>query len=522
MLSHSMPDAAESHLSSRIHPLNSIVESPTPNESHQVPTRIADEGTSLQTTSDQAAHSSPAKPSPPPPEPQSSPGTPSTDLQQLGVELYSQLPPALQRLVSPLFVEPYSNPSSIPTSYQPRLTSAFFREAFREDLFDLEMMASHQVNAKEPVDPAWVKTRLRAYGLLQGDESAINRYAEVLQAAKAVVDRPRDSFPHDQDVELFGAKLERCRDANEHTFLNQILPFFIKETRCVPACHSRASEFTVLQRVLIEQSAETSMNNESEADPAKLARVADLTESEERVSISFFRSGMIELTNRDFSRTLPFFHDDTLFDKDLNKDMEKDAHVTNPRPDRTYGVDLTTVIWPEGFILPAKVQLLMEVVRSCLHIFLILEEKSFGGNIVEARNQVCRGGAITINTERQLRKKLGMLEKARPDLNTFMISVVLIDQIWEVWILWAELHAPDPKRPEKPLRRPTYHMNCVFVEALAKEGGLRIVRRVLHNIMDWVVGERLEKLRPLHKAIVEYADNRNLASGKQRKRQKRH
>ncbi|KAI4088328.1 MAG: hypothetical protein L6R37_008221, partial [Teloschistes peruensis] len=165
------PDAAEGHLSSRIHPPNSIVEGPAPNESHQVPTRMADEGTSLQTTSDQAANSSLPKPSPPPPEPQSSPGsshshsepeeispdrrTPSTDPQQLGVELHSQLPPALQRLVSPLFVEPYSNPSSVPTSYQPRLTSAFFREAFREEydqyieskpkdslpsLLDLEMM----------------------------------------------------------------------------------------------------------------------------------------------------------------------------------------------------------------------------------------------------------------------------------------------------------------------------------------------------------------------------------------------
>ncbi|KAI4088098.1 MAG: hypothetical protein L6R37_008240 [Teloschistes peruensis] len=159
-------------------------------------------------------------------------------------------------------------------------------------------------------------------------ESAINRYPEVLQAANAVVDRPRDSFPLDQDVELFRAKLERYRDANEDTLLNQILPFFIKETRWVPTCRSRASEFPVLQRVLIEQSAENSINNESVADPEKLARVADLTESEEQ---------------------------------------------------------------------------------------------------------------------------LGMLEKAGPDLNTFIFSVVLTDQIFEVWIHWAEVHDPDPKHPEKPL-----------------------------------------------------------------------
>ncbi|KAL8641991.1 MAG: hypothetical protein Q9228_001258 [Teloschistes exilis] len=207
-------------------------------------------------------------------------------------------------------------------AYQPRLTSAFFREAFTEEydqyveskskdslpsLSDMEMMASNQAALKEPVDPVWVASRLRAYGLLQEDKSAVKRYPKVLQAAKAVINKPRNSFPHDQDVELFKAKLETYRNANEDTLLNQLLPFFVKETRWIPACLSGTSERTTVQHVLIEQPAEHSMRNVSVADPEELTRAAGLTESEERVSVSFFCSGMIEITNRDYSRTLPVF-----------------------------------------------------------------------------------------------------------------------------------------------------------------------------------------------------------------------
>ncbi|KAL9583497.1 MAG: hypothetical protein Q9212_002668 [Teloschistes hypoglaucus] len=540
------PDAAHS---SPI--LLSTVEGPAPNESHQDLTPTADHGTFLQATSDQAADLSPVKPSPPLPEPQASPRssptnsepeqaspdsrTPSLDPQELGVELYSQLPPALQRLLSPLFVEPFPDPFSVPTSYQPRLTSAFFREAFREEynqyveskprdslpsLFDLEMMAPHQAALKEPIDPAWVTSRLRAYGLFQEDESSMKRYPEVLQAAKAVINKPRDSFPHDEDIELFKAKLETYRNANEDTLLNQVLPFFFKETRWIPACRSEAKDSTVLRNVIIQEPEEHSTTDKSQADLEALARVAALEGSEERVSVSFFRSGMIEITNRDYSRTLPFFNDDALLDKDLNNLMAKDAHLINPRPDRAYGVNPKVITWPDGFILPTNVQLLMEIVRSCFHVFLILEGKSSGGKILEARNQVCRGGAIGINTERHLRKELGMPEKTGPDLETLMFSVVVTDQTLEVWVHWAEVLAPDPKHPEKHLPRPKYHMNCVFVNALAEAGALGRIRRVLHNIMDWGVGERLEKLAPVHEAIVEYADNRSFASGKERKRQK--
>ncbi|KAL9597191.1 MAG: hypothetical protein Q9219_005313 [cf. Caloplaca sp. 3 TL-2023] len=457
---------------------------------------------------------------------------PSLDL---GVELYQKLPGSLQRLVSPLFVEPYSDPAAVPTPYRPRLTSAFFRQAWREEyeqyvkskpknslpsLFDLEMMASPQVDLKEPSDHQWVKTRLQAYGLHQDDDAALKRYPEVLKAAEVIIDRPRDSYPNEQDVEMFRAKLRTYRDSNEDTFLNQILPYFVKDARWVPARSSSATEPSMLQYVLIEQSADNPPSDQSQIDSEKLAQIADLTESEDRVSVSFFLSGLLEISNRDFSRTLPFFNDETHLDKDLNKDMEKDSHMTNPRPDRTFGVNPEKISWPSGFVLPRDIQLLIETVRSCYHVFLLLEAKAAGGSIIEARNQVCRGGAICINMQRHLRRILEIPEQPGPDLDTFMFSVVLTDQVLEVWVHWAEVHGHNSADPSKAASRETYHMNQVFTKALNEPGALSKIRRVLHKILDWGVGERLEKLGSVHEAIVAYAEDHNPPTYHASKKQK--
>lgn len=84
--------------------------------------------------------------------------------------------------------------------------------------------------------------------------------------------------------------MEIYRNANDDTLLCRLLPFFVKETRWVPARYSGASKPTVLQYILIEQTAEHSISNESKAELEELAHVADLIGSEERQSVPFFRS----------------------------------------------------------------------------------------------------------------------------------------------------------------------------------------------------------------------------------------
>ncbi|KAL8659043.1 MAG: hypothetical protein Q9202_007306 [Teloschistes flavicans] len=354
-------------------------------------------------------------------------------------------------------------------------------------LFDLEMMASSNVEPTEPsANPAWVRSRLQAYGLVQGDDAALKRHPEVLKAAMAVINKPRDSFPNTNDVEMFQAKLKTYENSNEDTLLLQILPFYIREARWVPASSSGPLEPAIFRYVLIEQPADSPQSNKSDVE--KVAEQASLTESEDRVSVSFFKSGMLEFANRNFSQPIPFFSDETVkLDRNVNKAMEKDAKMTCPRPDRTFGVNPMKITWPSGFTMPRELQLLMEVVRSCYYIFLIVEGKSSGGNISVARNQACRGGAISIYMERSLRVKLDIPEKPGADLTTMMFSVVITDQVVEIWIHWAEVHGPNPKDLSEPLQRPTYHMHCVFVEVLQKVGP---IRRAIHNILDWGVGER--------------------------------
>ncbi|KAL8952114.1 MAG: hypothetical protein Q9222_001951 [Ikaeria aurantiellina] len=168
----------------------------------------------------------------------------------LGTKLHLQLPQHLQRLVSPLFVDPYTDPASVPRPYQPRLTSAKFRELFRDDyetyvalkpkdslpsLFDLEMTSVPETDLPKPKDPAWVKARLKLYGLHQGDDAAYNRYPAIGKAVESIINAPRDSSPTADEVAVFTAKLEKYRTQNEDTYLRHILPLLLRESRQVPA-----------------------------------------------------------------------------------------------------------------------------------------------------------------------------------------------------------------------------------------------------------------------------------------------
>ncbi|KAL8709044.1 MAG: hypothetical protein Q9220_006168 [cf. Caloplaca sp. 1 TL-2023] len=417
----------------------------------------------------------------------------------LGSVLHSQLSGHLQRLVSPLFVDPYTDPSSVPHLYQPRLTSAKFRDLFRDDyekyvalkpkgslpsLFDLEMASPQTADLpKAKVDPAWVRARLKFHGLHQDDEAAEKRYPEVMEAAEKIINKPRDSYPTVQEIQRFKVKLAKYRTHNEDTFLLEILPFLRKEERLVPAAAGRTEDDVWI---------ETTKDVPQSQDEA-WAQKADIRAKEEQVSVTFDASGLTQIANRDFDRTILFFTNDS----DLNKALAKKAEMTNPRPDRTFGIDSELMGWPKGFVLPPDIQNVMETIRSCTHVFLILEGKAAGGDLNEAKNQACRGGAVVVHRERVLRDHMHLKDKLGADLYTFIFSIVLTDQVVQIFVHWAEVH------DAKDLNAVTYHMNLVVAGALDEKGTLGKVRKAIHNILDWGVEHRLHKqLKPVRDAII--------------------
>ncbi|KAL9595266.1 MAG: hypothetical protein Q9219_006542, partial [cf. Caloplaca sp. 3 TL-2023] len=455
-----------------------------------------------------------------------------------------QKPPnfLLTKFVSPLFLEPFQDPSAVPTHYRPKYTTPLFRETFKNQwlegrskkrdhsdlpslpsLFDLEMMAGEstdntspsQTNAPAtPTDAEWTKSQLSEYGLRQEDDDAWGRYPELQQAVNAVLSRPRDSVPSPKVVAQYNAKLKTYRDLNEDTFLSEIIPLLFGKDRWVPA-----SQPQTFSHVQIKQSGAQSVPQLPTADFNRLAEMAQLLPTEDRVSVDFYDSGMITITNRDFSRNLPFLNDDSVkFHPDLNRALMKAAGITNPRPDKCFAVAPHKIDWPAGFIIPTVIRVMLEIVRACFHTFLLLGGKSADGSIVEARNQANRGGALVVNAERQVIDFVGISETPGADLRTFMFSVVLTPDMLEVWVHWAEVHDNGPvdhKSPYKVPLRTTYHMNQVFETTLRDrgDGTLGKIRRILHNIMDWGLGARLEKLKPVHEAIVDHARSHDPTTG---------
>ncbi|KAL8927679.1 MAG: hypothetical protein Q9172_001239 [Xanthocarpia lactea] len=373
---------------------------------------------------------------------------------------------------------------------------------------------------KVPTDPVWVRESLEAYNMFQNQEEAYGRYPELDKKVEKILSRKRQSGVTAEEYQEFKLTLSEYRDSNEDSMVNNVLPFLIKASRKVPP--NRAPKSLVGMEPL-HQEDESGVNSEdsdsedsgieSQSDPmgdlAKqdetvLAKMADLAKYEVWVSVSFLRSGVVQITNREFWRTpLPSrFPGDVGLDKDLLKAMAKEDKLSNPKPDRVYGISRTKFKWPQGFRIPSVIRIYLNTIRSCYHSYLINEAKAAGADIREARNQVCRGGTALVLSARELRALLGEKDVVGADLRTIVFSMVMSPETVEIWVHWAEV--PRKTQHGKTTQRPIYHMNLVRSESMNNKTGMEKLRACLHNIVDWGVGSRWDELQPLYDKIIEF------------------
>ncbi|KAI4117578.1 MAG: hypothetical protein LQ338_007520 [Usnochroma carphineum] len=321
---------------------------------------------------------------------------------------------------------------------------------------------------KIPGDAAWARLRLQTYGLHQDNVAVFERYPAFNQQLQDILNAKRHSTVTDNEQRLYLVTHRKYKNQNEDTLINKLIPLFIKDHRTVP-------------QPLVDR--------------------AGITEAEEQVSVAFIDSGLVEISNREFSKAVTFVLDG---DSDLNKALQKDANFTNPKPDRTFAVDLEKIRWPLGFHVPSTISALLEVMRSCCHPFCILEAKSVNGSMEDARNQACRDGAYLIFYERFLRALVGETDVSGPDTRTFVFSIVLSPDGVEIWVHWALV----PDKDSKDTDARDYHMNLLYTKAVADKEALGPIRKVIHNILDWGIGRRFDALKPLHDNIVAFGRKR--------------
>ncbi len=157
-----------------------------------------------------------------------------------------------------------------------------------------------------PADSEWVKGRLYQYGLHQEDVTALARFPGFETHVRDILKRKRDSEVSPKEQKSFMVAHRKFKDFNKDTVMYQLMPFLV--------------------------------NRDRKVSQSLVYRANILNGEEAQVSVDFIDSGLMTIANREFSRSLAWIFAN---DKDLNKAMKKDAHMTTPKPDRTFAVDVS-------------------------------------------------------------------------------------------------------------------------------------------------------------------------------------
>ncbi|KAL9594062.1 MAG: hypothetical protein Q9219_007237 [cf. Caloplaca sp. 3 TL-2023] len=314
----------------------------------------------------------------------------------------------------------------------------------------------------------WVQAKLKSHMLFQDDQETWAKYPLFREHVHSILNQNRKSEVAPVEAAEYQEMLKIYHAANEDTFLGEILPFLIKSSRTVTSEGSKTG---------------SNATKDAEMDSAVVA---------------WYRSGMRTIWNREYKRTFLSFRDGQDADDEMVAAMQKEDKVTNPKPDRIFAIASEAAPFPEGFRIPEEIDDYLEIVPGTHNPHALLEGKSMEGNILDARNQACRGGAALVLAHRLLRETIGMPNEKGPDKSTMVFSVTLSPSVVEVWVHWAL--APEDGGKLK------FHMNCLAQKAIAENlGG---IRRVLHNILDWGCGTRQEELKKLYEEIVTYTEKK--------------
>ena len=313
-------------------------------------------------------------------------------------------------------------------------------------------------------NPQWVRDKLKSHMLFQDDQAAWNQFPKFQEHVRCILNQNRVSEVGPVEAAEFEEILSMYSSDNEDTFLLHILPFLIKPSRTVVTTQSQSG------------------NNTTEGY------------AEESSVVAWHRSGLKTIANREYKRTFLSFRDGQDADEALVIEMQKEDHVTNPKPDRIFSVGADAASLPKGFRISEEIAQYLEIVSGLHNPHAILEGKSTDGNIEDARNQACRGGAALVLAGRLLRGLLGMPDSTGPDTRTMVFSATLDPNVVEIWVHWALVPEEGGKLE--------FHMNRLAQKGLLENLGP--IRRLMHNILDWGCGTRQEGLNSLYEKIETY------------------
>lgn len=179
---------------------------------------------------------------------------------------------------------------------------------------------------------------------------------------------------------------------------------------------------------------------------------------------------------------------------DLAKALKADG-ITNSIPDATWGY-LESVLGPRppGITLPPLTKDLLTVCPSLQCPFLFLEVKLDAGSYLGCCNQAGRAGAIFVCAMRQLLAMTGRKDILGADVESYLYCATTNEDKMEWWVHWAEVHEGNTV---------SYHMNRLRCEYFESDDSLLVMRRYMHNMIEWGMTTRLPEIQSMIAKLYE-------------------
>ena len=309
------------------------------------------------------------------------------------------------------------------------------------------------------IDPKWVKMRMVFHHIYR-QSSAFERddYREFRQRVFAPIAPERGSAVKPGENEALKKIYKTCVNigATEATFKREMLDHIIKK------------DFNVL------------------AVPGDDSKgIKPVFESR-----SVLGGGVFSQAEQPLRRGfLPHNYPTTFSPKDIAGKLTIDG-MHNSVPDTTWGYlgqDLDPI--SEGATTQDYTNSLLTICPGLFCPFFILEVKVDNGSMEVCRNQAARRCATIVSVMRELLRKLGRRKDTLgPDENTYIYCATMSTDFIEWWVGWAEVCEGE---------RVSWHMNKLRTELFDQENPLLVMRRAMHNIMEWGLMTRLPIIKKL-------------------------
>ena len=332
--------------------------------------------------------------------------------------------------------------------------------------------STSKTRSKAFLDPSWVAGSLEQHGL-KCDYQALGKYPRFKEMIFDIVSSERHSEMKPKSVKRIEKISPVLEEANEATFMNNLLPLIIKKERIAGRKNDGSTSLSG------NMSEDEDLVEVPNPEPGFVYRSRD-----------WFDDGVYAVTDHDFRKDLlPHGY----VDEQVAQMLKKDDNMLTPRPDRCYGLLRNWIPVPSDIQLSSEIRKYIEPCPNLSHPFFLIEGKSNKGDKFGMQLQARRGGASLVNAMRQLLTKIKepLVTGSGVDDRNFVFSATMFPGLIDIWVHWAELENGQA----------IFHMSAIKTFATKDPDHMRQARKLLNNIMTWGLDLKARRLSELHEKI---------------------